>query len=79
MPKAPAREVIELHFDYKLGCQRLPFGGSLRTPSARPARRVTGKAWRLDDSLKFLSQCLAIDIMNRRRETNMIQLPFFVI
>jgi hypothetical protein len=75
MPESMPGEVIVANLDYELRPQRLPFGGFLRTPSARPARSAACEARRLDKRLQFARERWTAGCVQRRRKTDVMEQP----
>jgi hypothetical protein len=48
MTKAPAGEVIKLHFNDETCFDRLPFRGALCAPTTQAAGRFAGETWWLN-------------------------------
>src|ERR1700733_3111514 len=77
--KAPAGEMVELHFDYKLRAQRLPLRGALGAPSTRPPGRLPGETRRPDQFFQLSSQTGPRLSADRRREPNMIKRALVIV
>src|SRR5438105_3519648 len=73
MPKALAGEVIVADFDHEFRLERHPFGGTLRRPAARTARRIAGKARRTHQRLQLFGERRLVLTFDRRGEPDMIE------
>src|SRR4030095_8930073 len=79
VPKSVSSKMVIATLDDKLRLYGLPFARSGRRPSAWPARSFSGKAGRSDQRCQFVSKLHFGVAFDRRRKTDVVKQPAFVI
>src|SRR5690606_39412151 len=78
MPEAVARDMVVANLDHQLMAERLPLPGSVGAPSARPARRLSGEAWRPGHRFQSLRQCWPLVVRNSGCVADMVEEPVII-
>ncbi|MGC1888382.1 MAG: hypothetical protein WA709_20195 [Stellaceae bacterium] len=79
MAEPAAADMIVADLDDQFRAQRLPLAGALGAPPAGASRRVAGKARRFNQRFELFGQRLAMEIMECRSESDMVEPAFAVV
>src|ERR1700727_1665580 len=79
MPETVASNMVESHFDYKLGPKWLPFAAALRAPPTRTARCFARESRRATKLFKFSCQSGAVRVRYRRGKADVVELAISIV